>query len=147
MPTAILKADSGASGTYLKLEDKIACTNVIPTKNPTTVLLPTQETMCSTHDAELPIWELSKSARSAKIFPDLTSASLLSIWQLCDDNCTAIFSKEKLQVIKNDRVILQGIRNDSDGLWDVPIYKTQQQPLQTANAIINKNSSKKKLAE
>ena len=56
----------------------------------------------------------------------------------------ALFTKHKLQVFKNDKIILEGNRNYSDGLWDVPISTSP--PLQSANAIISKNKSKQDLA-
>ena len=35
-----------------------------------------------------------------------------------------ILDKHKLQVYKNDNIILRGHRNVDDGLWEVPIRKT-----------------------
>ena len=69
---------------------------------------------------EVPIHQsISTSAKSAYIVPGLENASLLSIGKLCDDNCMALFTKENLFVIKNDKLILQGLWNENDGLWDV----------------------------
>ena len=142
----ILKADTGASGHYVTNEDKKCCDDVTPAIIPKNVLLPTSEVISSTHDAYLPIYSVSRNATSATIFPDLTNSSLLSIGKLCDDNCVATFTKNKLQVVKNNRIILEGTRNFSDGLWDVPLYKQPRKPYLSANAIINKKKSKEQLA-
>ena len=42
--------------------------------------------------------------------------SLVSIGQLCDDNCRAIFEKGKMFVTKESKSILHGDRNYTDGL-------------------------------
>ena len=47
----------------------------------------------------------------------------MSIGQLCDDGCSIVFNERNLVAIKNNKVILQGTRNYSDGLWDIPIHK------------------------
>ena len=57
------------------------------------------------------------------ILPGLKSASLISIGQLCDDDCDVLLNKTKLVAIKDNKIILKGTRNYSDGLWDIPIYK------------------------
>ena len=46
-------------------------------------------------------------------------------------------TKVKLIVIKEKQVTLEGNRNYSDGLWDMPIYKTDIQDANYAPPIIN----------
>ena len=65
--------------------------------------------------------QLSKVAQAAMILPSLKSASLISMEQLCDDGCKVVLDQHDLTVVKNYSVILQGMRNKSDGLWDIPI--------------------------
>ena len=48
--------------------------------------------------------------------PFLTNSSLLSVGQLCDNDCVAIFTKREMFIRKDGRVILQGKRNFIDGL-------------------------------
>ena len=38
-----------------------------------------------------------------------------------------VLNKKKLLALKNDKVISEGNRNYLDGLWDIPIHKTQLQ--------------------
>ena len=140
-----LKEDTGDLGHYITTHDMTHCDDVKLTASPKSVILPTNEVISSTHDGFLPIYSVSKHATSSTIFPDLTNASLLSIGKLCDDNCAAVFTKNKLQVIKNNKLILEGTRNFSDGLWDVPLYRKPKQYL-SVNAIINKTKSKEQLA-
>ena len=73
----------------------------------------------------------------------MKNESLLSIGQLCDKGCNAVFSKDKLNVYLNNKIILQGTRNTKDGLWDVPF---DQQEIRL-NYIVKKNLPKYELAQ
>jgi hypothetical protein len=103
--------------------------------------------MQSTRSGLLPnLHHLSKAARKAHIFKDLHSASLISLGQLCDDDCIITLNKQSLQVIKNNKVIMQGTRNVTDGLWDIPINPTPS--LQhRSNVIITKDKTKTELVQ
>ena len=77
----------------------------------------------------------------ALVYPKLTSESLLSIGQLCDQGCVAVFQKEELNIYKNNQKIISGTRNRTDGLWDVPF------PTEKNNYIITRDKSKTELAQ
>ena len=51
----------------------------------------------------------------------LNSFSLVSLVQLCDDNCKMLLDRKSLYVVKNKELILRGHRNQNDGLWDIPM--------------------------
>ena len=53
------------------------------------------------------------------VIPYLSSASLLSIEQLCDDNCLSLFTKAKLFIFKQNKLRLQGKRNHFNGMWTI----------------------------
>ena len=55
------------------------------------------------------------------IFDGLHSDSLISLGQLCDDECVAIFDKNEIDILKGKTTILKGHRNKTYGLWDIPI--------------------------
>ena len=57
------------------------------------------------------------------ILPGLKSVSLISIVQLCDDNCDVYLNRHTLLAVKDKEVILEGTRNQADGLWDIPVQK------------------------
>jgi hypothetical protein len=82
----------------------------------------------------------------------MTNLSLISIGQLCDDDCVAILDKRRLQVFKNNECILIGPRNKTDGLWDIvlPLLNAsatlvEVRANQQVNAIICKDTSKTQL--
>jgi len=91
---------------------------------------------------------LSKDAQVANVLPSLTNSSLLSIGQLCNDNCWGIFNKQHLFMYKHFNLILHGLRNKTDGLWDVTLPQNNQasHTLHSANAIVNLDRSSHDLA-
>ena len=143
------KGDSGASKHYFRDEDKKVLQNIQRKNSDTIVQLPNNATIHSNKIGTLPIPELSNAAKATTIFSGLTNSSLISIGQLCDDNCIAILNKNTLKVIKNNKVIMEGQRNHDDGLYDIPIVKERTKPVsiqQKANVIINKNQANQQLA-
>lgn len=87
------------------------------------------------------------NAQQAYIFPKLKNESLLSVGQLCDNDCTAIFDDGKVHIYKNEDVIitptqlplLRGNCHFRDGLWDIPL---SQQENHHANYIICQDKMK-----
>jgi hypothetical protein len=77
--------------------------------------------MRATHTAELPIPALPYAARQAHLFPALSSGALLSIGQLCDHGCQAVFNASTVNIIKNNKTILQGQRNPTNGMWVIQL--------------------------
>jgi hypothetical protein len=95
--------------------------NTKRTKNGVSVLLPDGGTMRATHTAELPINTLPYAARQAHLFPALSSDALLSIGQLCDHGCREIFNASTVNIINNHKLILQGQRNLTNGMWVIQL--------------------------
>ena len=90
----ILKADSGATKHFLKQVHAYLLRNLIPLQNGPKALLPNKTVITPSHSGNLPFSKsLSDKATQALIYPGITNSSLLSIGQLCDDDCVAIFTK------------------------------------------------------
>lgn len=99
-----------------------------------TVQQPDNTTLRSSGSGQLPISKkLSTDAKQAIILPNLKNLSLISLGQLCDDGCKIALHPKRLLVRKNNNIILCGIGNCQDGLWDIPIAKIE---LHTANFVI-----------
>ena len=156
--SVVLKADSGASKHYIRPTDAMVLQHRTTVTNGPCVSLPDNTTMRGTHQGHLPFNSnvLSAHATRAHVFPHLSSASLLSLGQLCDDDCNIFLDKHSMRVFKNNNLILTGLRNHTDGLWDVSV-STQTHPTtpsapssafnQAANVIIRKNQTTKQLAQ
>ena len=81
--------------------------------------------MTSTHEGYLrALTTLPKAARKAYLFADM-QASLLSIGQLCDAGCIALFNKKQVLIIKDNSILLEGQRDGTTGLWNVAVPTNQ----------------------
>ena len=65
--------------------------------------------------------KLSSNAKCATILEYISSASRVSLGQLCGDGCDILFKNKAFTCLKND-LLLQGKRNKQDGLWDIHLY-------------------------
>ena len=88
---------------------------------------------------------LSKNATTANVLPNLQSASLISLGQLCDDNCDVTLNKTSINVFKNKQKIVQGDRNPNNGLWDIPIPISIKPKQHSMSVIIQKSKTKQDL--
>ena len=121
----IAKGDSGATHHYWRSQDTSCIRNETDIIGPA-VRLPNNTTIQVTRQGQLPLAPaLSNRAKKVMILPSLKSSSLISLGQLCDDDCHIILDKTHLTAVKNDNIILQGVRNPTDGLWDIPVHKTK----------------------
>ena len=105
--------------------------------------MPNNETMSATRTENTPLAiSLSAHAKNAHIFDGLHSASLISLCQLCDDECVAILDKNEINILKGKTIILKGHRNKKYGIWVIPISRLVRH---RAMAIITKNKKKTEL--
>jgi hypothetical protein len=134
--------------------DQTALTNLRPTPFGPTVMLPNSTTIQATHAGQLPFHpSFSDKAKTAHVLDDITNSSLISIGQLCHDDCIAVLDKKLIKIFKNQECILMGQRNTTDGLWDIIIHPSNDPlprppaPQHQINAIIHKDTSKTQLAQ
>ena len=139
-------ADTGATGHYINPNHIHTCTQIIPTNHGPTVLTANGHKMSPTHRVTVPLTPaLSAQAQQGHVLRTLSTGSLISIGTLCDDDCTATFSKNQITVTKNGTPIIHGTRNREDGLWYIPLpHNTHppyaQQPLDTTKTAVSHTS-------
>jgi hypothetical protein len=115
-PSPPIIIDSGATGHFFKISSNLL--GIKPTTNGIAVSLPNGALIRSSHTGTLPIPGLPLSACRAHVFPSLQSHSLLSIRQLCDHGCKAVFTHNDVTITRNDLVLLTGTRSiATNGLW------------------------------
>ena len=90
----ILKADTGASKTYLKPQHQKYLENFELLKHGPIATLPNNEKIEAKGRGMLPLTPTMKIP--SLIYDRLTSESLLSIGQLCDEGCVALFTQQML---------------------------------------------------
>ena len=91
-----MKADTGASSTFLKEQHYKYLDNSRQILNGPIVHLPNNNTLTPNLQGTLTLND-SPPIKSY-ILPGMTNASLLSVGQLCDSGCIAMFTKNDLQV-------------------------------------------------
>ena len=134
--------NSGATGTFVASSDVPHLRQLQTLSNGPTVLSASGEVMTSTLHGTLPLSPLlSDVAQSAFVLDNLRTGTLVSLSQLCDDDCIAIFSKLDVKIVKKGIVLITG-RRTSNGLWTIPLAL----PTHQANGILRLDKTKEELA-
>ena len=96
--------------TERKLQGTTPCPSqaICPSINPITLQLLNGSTVVSTHTTTILLPDLPAMAGHAHIFPDLMNRSLISVGQLCDHGCKALFISDHMVISKNGQPILTG---------------------------------------
>ena len=104
--------DSGATGTFVTSSDAQFLLENTYVSNGPSVLSANGADMSITVKGQLPLSKkLSSTAQSAFVLNDLKTGTLISLAQLCNDDCIAIFNRYNV-----NEVIIQGSRMPN-GLW------------------------------
>ena len=99
--TTVMKADTGASKHFVREDDIKFLKQVSLLKDGPRAKLPNNKIITSSKQGNLSLSPaLSAIAQHAIIYPELRNASLLSVGQLCDDNCLAVFCKHHVWIFK-----------------------------------------------
>ena len=118
-PPAKSIADSSTTGHFCKMSSP--CINKQPTNDVIKVRLPDRNVIQSTHTALLDLPTLPLATRTAYIFPELASHSLLSITQLCDNGCTSTFDNKHVCTKHENVVLLRGACHPVTSLYMLPL--------------------------
>ena len=95
-PQIITKADTRETTHFFTQDDAHALVGVPPTKMGTRVILTDNSTMELEQVVHLPL-ALPPAATETHAFSAFQNTSLISIVQLCDDDCEAIFNKNSFK--------------------------------------------------
>jgi hypothetical protein len=138
-----LLLDSGATGTFVASADVQHLRHPLPISNCPHVLSASGDVMSSALCGILPLSpHLSTTAQSAFMLNDLCTGTLVSLAQLCDDDCVAISLRFGVQILKHNTVLITGICTPK-GLWSIPL---QVPTIHQANGILHLDSSREQLA-
>ena len=95
------------------------------------VILPDANTLSLSQQGVINLQSnLTPTAQTAPVLPNLCSSSLITLGQLCDDNCTIILTDKKMIAAKSkngvvkisaNTILFIGHRNYQDSLYDIPI--------------------------
>ena len=93
-------------------------TNIKETDPGIKVLYPNNQYLTFKHTADLSFSNLPTTTKSAHLFEQLASGSLLSIGQLCDADCQVFFDATRMVILSQQKIVLIGTRKRG-GLWYV----------------------------
>ena len=103
---------------------------------------PTTQLFNPTIPGHPPLPMLPSITTQAHTYTNPKSASILSIGQPCDSNCSAFFTKKEKIIFNWDKTpVLNGTSNISDSLWDVAIWTLQPEPLPSETTNQHENAA------
>ena len=100
------------------------CINKQPTNDGIKVRLPDRNVIQASYTTLLDIPTLHIAARTAYLFPDLASHTLLSITQLCDNGYTATFNNKYVRIKHKNVVLLQGACHPVTSIYMLPLTQS-----------------------
>ena len=107
--------DSGASGHYFPINSPQQ--NTHKTNTQFTITQPNGEKLVSTQEASLNILPtLPAAAKEVQVFNNI-KYPLLSVAKLCDVDCNVLFSKNKVTIEHNNKIIAEAPRDNLSNLW------------------------------
>jgi hypothetical protein len=102
---------------------------------PIQVLMPTDNTIASSHTAEIHLSGLPPATLQCHVFLALASSSLLSISLLCNHGCIVTFCKNYIKVHLHDSLLLTGHHSPQNGLWNIDLPAQQPTTHHHINAV------------
>ena len=136
--------DSGATGSFVTSSNQSALTNITATDAGFTIIAANGHSMPLHAEGRVRLSPALKStSQYAFVLGDLKIGTVISLSQLCDNDCIALFMKYRVKIIMNIKVIITG-QQDDNGLWSIPLAPAPP-PLQ-ANGILRLNKTKSELA-
>lgn len=143
--------DSGCSAHYLTQDFSASACPTFPIS----ITLADGHHLASDHITQLPVASstLPPDAITAHVVPQL-STSLLSIGQLCDHGCTAVFDRATANIYHNHQLVMSGARDPLTRLWNIDLphppspatTATLQQPLHACYSINPRSTIAQRIA-
>ena len=116
-------SDSGATGRFLLPGTPV--NNISPGTRYLLINPPYGETIKSTYTWKLEIPWLPDKAKISHIVTGLVHSSLVSIKFLCESGFKVIYQGRTCNVYFEYKLVWQGIKEPTTGLWMLPLYLTQ----------------------
>ena len=114
--------DTGITGHYLVPSVRQYCTDIQTTYTGPSLRVENGTNIKSLTRATTPFSaKLSQESQVGHIFDNLKYGYLISIGQVCGNDCVAIFTKYHVNIVKNGKIIIGGQQNPSNGLWNIPL--------------------------
>jgi hypothetical protein len=104
--------------------------------------MPSGTTIQSSHTCNLLLTDLPHQARQAHILPGLVHNSLISVGQLCDNECSVTFAQDHVTVARNGKNAMYGSRDPKSRPWRVDLKQKMTPKISQCNHAHDNNSQK-----
>jgi hypothetical protein len=109
---------------------------------PLNVNMPNGTTIQSSHTCNLLLTDLPHQARQARILPGLVHNSLISVGQLCDNECSVTFTPDQVTVSRSEKDVMYGSRDPKSRLWRVNLKQKMKPEIVQCNHAHDNNNKK-----
>jgi hypothetical protein len=96
----------------------------------------------SSHTCNLLPTDLPHQARQAHILTGLVHNSLISVGQVCDNECSVTFTKDQVTVSRNGKEVMYGSRDPESRLWRVNLKQKIKPEIAQCNHAHDNNNQK-----
>ena len=122
LPFIDIKVDSGASAHFHEINHHLPHQSTSSTNPSVNVIVPNGQIMTSNTTTNLPIPQLPPSATISHGFKNLASGSLLSVGQICDHDCIAVFNDKEVHMYKTPDIKITTLKPPLfSGTRDAPV--------------------------
>jgi hypothetical protein len=104
--------------------------------------MPNGTTIQSSHTCSLLLTDLPHQARQARILPGLVHNSLISVGQLCDNECSVTFTQDQVTVSRKGKEVMYGSRDPKSRLWRVNLKQKMNTKIAQCNHAHDNNNQK-----
>jgi hypothetical protein len=104
--------------------------------------MPNGTTIQSSHTCNLLLTDLPQQARKAHILPGLVHNTLISVGQLCDNECSVTFTQDQVMVSKNGKNVMYRSRDPKSRLWRVNLKQKVESEIVQCNHAHDNNNQK-----
>jgi hypothetical protein len=104
--------------------------------------MPNGTTIQSSHTYNLLLTDLPHQARQAHILPGLVHNPLISLGQLCDNECSVTFTQDQVTVSRNRKDVMYGSRDPKSSLWRVNLKQKMRPEIVQCNHAHDSNNQK-----
>jgi hypothetical protein len=99
-------ADSGATAHFHQMTNQLHHRPISDSNPAVHVIVPNSNIMTSTATTNLPLPHIKAATTKLHAFPKLATGSLLSLGQICDNACTAIFNSTSVHMYQDQDVMI-----------------------------------------
>jgi hypothetical protein len=104
--------------------------------------MPNGTSIQSSHTCNLLLTDLPHQARQAHILPGLVHNSLISVGQLCDNECSVTFTQNQVTVSRNGKDVKYGSRDPKSRLWRGDLKQKMKPKISQCNHAHDNNNQK-----